>query len=119
MVSSINVNKLTCTQCFLLSGLAAIAHSLVRTAAVGTFWPQIPGLLGGPFPGWMLLRTERTAIFRIWTLSLYMPIPLALLAHLRPSFFAIRPIGERMGMPDRPLMQGVVRHRWIGELDDE
>lgn len=107
----------TCS--LLLSDQTAVACSLVRPFAVGTFRREIPALLRRAFPGRMLFRAEPTLKLPIWTLGLHVPVFLALFAHLHPSFLAIGPVGERMGMPNRTLADDVIGHNRVCELDHE
>lgn len=117
MFRDAHIDNLSCTRSLALTDLTAVAGGLVRTLAIGAFWCQILALVGRAFPGRMLLRAESTMIPSVWALSLYMPVSLALLAHLHPSFSVIRPIGERMGTPYRTIGNRIVGNDWACKLN--
>lgn len=118
-MSGAHTDHLSCTRTLTLSDLTVRAGGLVRTLAIGAFIWNIPVLLGRAFPGRMLVRAETAYIFPIRTLNLYVPVVLALPAHLHPSFSVIRPVGEQIGTLYRPARNSVVGNDQARELHDE
>jgi hypothetical protein len=100
----------SCTIQCVLPDWATHIYGLVRTFTIGTFRRQILALFGGALPDQVLLGAESTVKLWIWTLSVYMPVLLALFAHLAPALLIIGPIGEAPGLPNSALLDCVVSH---------